>query len=97
MVNTTMGTSHHSLDEKECTRYCHDKGCPHYVERQQGRRTSSSLLIFVEKLYTKNIKLLHNNGMGLSYVEANILIYVILIPFFSAILLWGIIRKGKYG
>lgn len=87
-----MGVSHHRIDDYQCTRYCHDKGCIHY-ERNIG--SNSIFRKTAEKIYSKNIQLLHQNGMGLSYAEANLLIYVVLIPFFSAILLWGIIRKGK--
>lgn len=91
IVNTLMGTSHHGYDENECTRYCHDEGCVHYKERVAENDINKN----IEAIYYGNIKLLHNNGMGLSYAEANILIYVILIPLFSSLLLWGVIRKPK--
>lgn len=88
VVNTIMETSHHIYEKEQCTRYCHDKGCQHSnIKKNFGAGA--------EKLYYANIRLLHNNGLGLSYAGANILIYVVLIPLFSAVLLWGIIRKRK--
>lgn len=101
IVNSIMGTSHHKFEEKRCTRYCHDKGCIHYVDKNrrnsiQGVNSNYTLRLqnWVEKIYMKNIELLHHNRMGLSYAVANILIYVIIIPFLCALLLWNLIRKN---
>ncbi|MGK0389031.1 MAG: hypothetical protein ACI94Y_001765 [Maribacter sp.] len=93
IVNTAMGISYHGYEKEQCTRYCHDRSCQHSTITKEENVDNYPIIASAEKLYYANIRLLHHNGLGLSYAQANILIYVILIPLFSALLLWGIIRK----
>lgn len=74
-----------------CTRYCHNKGCPHTATKYG----EGSMKEGVGKLYADNITWLKNNPWGLTYAEVNIAIYVIGLPGLMALLLWGAIRKGK--
>jgi len=77
----------------QCTRYCHDNGCPHAARKYE--HSKSSMVGWARKIYTGNMRLLRGNSLGMHYSHINILIYVILFPLLFAILLWGAIKKSK--
>ncbi|MFT5619048.1 MAG: hypothetical protein ACI85I_002285, partial [Arenicella sp.] len=47
------------------------------------------------KLYFDNIRLLKNNGLGLTYKEMNLLVYVISYPILVLLLFWNVLPKNK--
>ncbi|MCI4671033.1 MAG: hypothetical protein MRZ79_23045 [Bacteroidia bacterium] len=88
-VNASQPKATHQFDPNKCTRFCHDKGCPHFERRK------NSFPDWAVSLYQSNISMLKNNVFGLSYREANVLLYVLLVPILSLTLLWGLLRKKK--
>ena len=50
---------------------------------------------FTLRLYEKNIALLKENKLGLTYKEINLLIYVVVFPILSGVMLWGVLRKSR--
>lgn len=89
MVNEFSPKPTFEFNEDTCTRFCHNKGCKHYHNKNKDNLSSSILF----ELYKKNISWLKKKPFGLSYQEMNLLIYVILGPILIIFLLWGIIRK----
>ncbi|MEO0471599.1 MAG: hypothetical protein AAF206_18360 [Bacteroidota bacterium] len=78
--------------EAKCSRFCHDRYCPHWKDSTQSVK-SGSFYDLAQQAYDTNILWLRHNGLGLSYAEMNILVYLILFPILSLLLLWGLIRK----
>ncbi|MCI5057825.1 MAG: hypothetical protein MRY83_17055 [Flavobacteriales bacterium] len=85
----------HDYDPNQCSRYCHDKGCYH-IEKKFSDSTGENWFKLGSEVYRKNILLLKNNGLGLSYKEINLLIYVLLLPIIAFLLLFNLVRKWKY-
>lgn len=85
-INECSPSPTHAYDNVDCSRYCHDKGCPHASSFREDHPQLSSY-------YVANIQWLKNNPLGMSYQAINLLIYVILAPLFMLLLFWGLIRK----
>ena len=81
----------HNKIANRCTRYCHDHGCPH-SKRHFSFLLSENLSEKLRVLYCKNIEIL-GRIPGLTYKQANILIYVILFPAFWMALFWIVIGQ----
>ena len=84
-VNSIAPPPTHDRIGARCTRACHDKPCTHF-DREQADQN----LVW---LYTQNIALLKRNGLGLSYKEANLVVYVGVVPMTFFLLLWGVVRR----
>jgi hypothetical protein len=95
IVNETSGPSSIEYRKDKCTRYCHNNTCPHTLDKY--RNHSTPFIISLEKIYYENIHWLKNNGIGLSYKEMNLLLYVGLAPLITGLLFWGAMRKQSYG
>lgn len=89
-VNTCCGPSTLEYQEEQCTRYCHDHGCPHAERKYDGTYRLARL---GKKANEWNIQAMHRNPFGLNYQEANLLVYVLLFPSLMALLLWGALKK----
>ena len=85
-VNECSPSPTHAYDKIDCTRYCHDKGCPHAADFRQDHPQLS-------RYYAANIQWLKKNPLGLSYQAINLLLYVIIAPLLMLLLFWGLIRK----
>ena len=96
VVNSTMNKPTDLLLENQCSRYCHNNGCPHVESKLEKHATQYPMLSRLKGIYDMNIALLHQNGMGMSYQQANLFIYVLLLPSLMVLLLWGALRKRKY-
>lgn len=81
VVNYFSSPPTHEKHSYRCTRYCHDHGCLHVENRYSGLN-NCWMLNAAGALYKGNIALL-GKIPGLTYKQANILIYVICFP-----LLW---------
>ena len=90
-VNEASPTATHCFNSEACTRYCHDHECRHFTARDQEQVIPAAL----QRLYASNITLLQSQPFGLSYRETNLLVYIIILPFFLILGFWGIIRKGN--
>ena len=77
----------------QCSRYCYFKGCPHFAQKST-RDASTGILTpnKIQKWYEAHIRFLKNNPFGLSYRDANLLIYVFLFPIINLILIFKILR-----
>jgi hypothetical protein len=92
VVNETNKTPSTLVNKTQCTRACHNTGCIHFNAKLKDNNESS----FVTRHYStykKNIIWLKNNPFNLSYVQINLLLYVILFPIISIVLLWRLIKK----
>jgi len=90
-INEASATPTHRFNTEACTRYCHDHECRHFTARDQEQVIPTVL----QRLYASNIALLQSQPFGLNYRETNLLVYIIILPFFLILGLWGIIRKGN--
>ncbi len=79
------------LKENECTRYCHNVECPHFLAETKSQTVNPLL----QDLYRQNIEWLRNNPFGISYVEMNIVTYMITLPVLILLLIWGLVRKDR--
>jgi glycine cleavage system regulatory protein len=95
LVNASASEPGTEYLANRCSRYCHNHGCPHIEQKIEMHKGQYPILLKLKSIYDGNIALLHNNGMGLSYQQANLLIYVLLSPALMLILLWLAIRKRK--
>ncbi|MEM1009929.1 MAG: hypothetical protein AAGJ35_13105 [Myxococcota bacterium] len=87
LVNRQAPEPTHQRLETRCSRFCHDRYCPHFEAKTgKGHR-------LLRTLYKKNIALLKANGVGLTYEEANLLVYVVLAPMVLGLLFWLALRK----
>lgn len=90
IVNETSSTTNTSI-KNYCTRACHNKGCTHFNKKRLNKKQNT----FVTKhynTYKNNIIWLKNNPFGLSYVQINLLLYVIVFPIASLYLLWRLLK-----
>jgi hypothetical protein len=94
IVNSVSSKPANAYRANECTRYCHDHGCPHYEKKIAAAKEGSLSLKFYA-LYNWNIRALRQNPFGLSYQEMNIELYVIFFPTLWIILSYFAFRKGK--
>ncbi len=92
IINEISSSPSSTYSSKECTRICHNSGCKHFYEKLKNV-DETSLAITNFSLYKKNIKWLKNNPFGLSYAEMNLLVYVILFPLISILLLIRLLKK----
>lgn len=93
IVNETSMKPSTAVNEAYCTRICHNRGCLHFNKKRLNKNNSG----FVARhygSYKRNIDWLKNNPFSLSYVEINLLLYVILFPVVSVLLLWRLIKKS---
>ena len=90
VVNETSEAPTFSYYSKKCTRYCHNHGCLHVYTKYDIH--SKGYLKAMDSLYKANIQWLKHNGLGLSYAEINLLLYVIVLPLLMLLLLWGAVR-----
>lgn len=81
------------LIAERCTRYCHDHPCPHFAERAVGLNSIPGFN-GMRFLYRKNIELL-GRVPGLTYEQANLLIYVVLLPAAWLTLFWVVIAQRR--
>lgn len=93
LVNASHPKPSHNYQADKCTRYCHDKKCMHFEQKRMLLQQKSKSWVLMYKIYKKNIALLHENRLGLSYYAINLLIYAIGFPLIMTVLLWGAIRK----
>lgn len=84
-VNETVGPSHHRYDAGRCTRYCHDHGCPHVLQRYDFQNDAAAR--FAKQVYDANLRALGRGG--LSYASMNLFVYVVLFPALAGLLLLG--------
>ncbi len=92
LVNETSATPSFSVNKTQCSRACHNTGCIHFNAKLKDNSKAS----FVTKhynTYKKNITWLKNNPFHLSYVQINLLLYVILFPTVSIVLLWRLFKR----
>ena len=92
IVNGVHQTPPTGYLEDKCSRYCHNITCKHAIEKQG---TEKPMTKFTLRLYEKNIALLKENKLGLTYKEINLLIYVVVFPILSGVMLWGVLRKSR--
>lgn len=79
-----------------CSRYCHNHGCPHEIDKYKSKTWIQPYYLPLRKLYFSNINLLHVLGKGgLGYKIINLIVYVSILPLILTMLLWGAIRKKK--
>jgi hypothetical protein len=90
VVNWLAPKPQNSFNPEQCTRYCHNLGCKH-SQSDEGNQFAKS----ARKLYFDNIRLLKNNGLGLTYKEMNLLVYVISYPILVLLLFWNVLPKNK--
>ena len=91
LVNETREVPVREYDPNQCTRYCHDHGCVHSIQKYRYNST-----FFVAKVmpdYYAFIHWLGHNGSGVSYKEMNLALFVGFFPGSIGLLLWGLIRK----
>ena len=91
LVNESQPAAGEEYVEAYCSRYCHSYGCLHF----QMNKAESEFVNGLNDIYVANIHWLKHNPLGLSYVEMNILIYVILFPILFLLLCWGLFRKRR--
>ncbi len=94
LVNWLNPKTENTFNPEKCTRYCHSVNCQH----SQGGKGMKDWSLFAQsmgKLYFSNIRLLKNNGLGLSYQEMNLLIYVIIYPTLVLLLSWNLLPKSR--
>ena len=91
LVNRSSPPPTHHQVTSRCTRYCHDRACPHFASQSQILRFAPYFKEMVI-LYRKNIEIL-GSLPGLTYKQANILIYVIAFPVFWISILCIIVRQ----
>lgn len=84
----------YAIDQNHCTRACHNKGCIHFNKKMLNKHEQNFVTKHFET-YKKNIQWLKNNPFGFSYVEMNLLLYVILFPVLSLFLFWKLIQQKK--
>ncbi len=88
IVNESSEEPTTTYTKGKCTRACHNNLCKHFIELNDDNIVKKNF-----NIYKKNINWLKNNPFGLSYASMNILVYVILFPLFSSILIWRILKK----
>lgn len=81
LINESSEKNTHKFLKEKCTRHCHNISCKHH-------NTTG----FKNYLYQKNILLLKQNNLGLSYKQVNILVYVIGFPLIILLLFFNLIR-----
>ena len=92
LVNETNTTPSFSVNKNQCTRACHSKGCIHFNEKLK-KDSQSSFVTRHYDTYKKNIIWLKNNPFNLSYVQINLLLYVIIFPIVSIVLFWRLLKR----
>ncbi len=94
VVNKQAAAPTHARRAAECTRYCHDHGCPH--ASNPGEHQQIRTLAFA--LYHANVRLLQEQPW-MSYREINLFVYVLLWPlliaFLAALLVYRARRKAR--
>ena len=95
IVNVTSSSPTDQYIKERCTRYCHNKGCPHFRKNFSTYQDESPFFRSLHQLYWANIKALKQNGLGLTYQEVNLLLYVVIFPCVTVLLTWGALRKQK--
>lgn len=93
VVNESASSATHQYLKERCTRHCHDKGCPHFQENFSTYQEQLPFADDFRQLYRENIQALKENSLGLNYRQINLLIYVVLFPLISLLLVWGAWRK----
>lgn len=93
IVNSSLPKPSTKQNTQQCTRYCHNHSCLHFNQRFVKVKENIPDAEKLRKLYVGNIQWLHQNGIGLSYQNANLFIYVVLFPCLSLLLIWGLLRK----
>lgn len=78
--------------KEQCSRYCHDKGCPHF---QTNVKEGNRITLFFHAYHENVIQLLKNNPFGVSYKMMNILVFVIFFPFLILSLLYLNIKHSR--
>ena len=85
------GEATHEYSEEQCTRYCHDRDCPH-----------SNATGFLKKNHDGIIESLGSAPGGTTYQAANLLVFVVVIPviwlslyFMNAFFVWQIRRLKR--
>jgi len=94
IVNESMSTPKWEYTETKCSRYCHNKGCSHTIDKYNSDDLTETQ-VKMARLYNANIVWLKKNPLGLSYQAMNILLYVIVFPLLLYLLLWGLVRPLK--
>ncbi|MBC7861382.1 MAG: hypothetical protein IAF38_00325 [Bacteroidia bacterium] len=95
LVNSFSPQATFSYKKENCTRYCHNNGCPHF-EKKMADVKPGSLKSKAFDFYCWNIEALKNNPLDLSYAEMNILVYVLFFPLSSVFLFRFLVRKKKH-
>lgn len=88
-INGYGATPTHGFDPEVCTRYCHDHECRHFMAMNKEQAVPPVL----HRVYDSNIAWLQSRPFGLGYQEANILLYIIVLPIFLVLGLWGVIHR----
>ena len=92
IVNKVNQVPSDEFSETQCSRYCHNVACKHANEKFETEKQMGRI---IHSFYKKNIALLKENKLGLTYKEINLLIYVFAFPALSGIMLWGVLRKSR--
>ena len=92
VINTTYNKPTTIYYAKSCTRACHNKTCKHFNIKLEDK-SDSSLAVHYFYLYKKNIEWLKNNHLGLSYVQMNLLLYVLLFPTLCIVLIIRLLKS----
>ena len=79
--------------DNSCTRYCHNVNCPHFQQNFKQYEHTLPMANTLRTLYSSNIQALKQNGLGMSYKQVNLFIYVFGFPLITIALAWGAFRK----
>lgn len=91
LVNENMPKVSASYNSSQCSRACHDSHCLHF-EKKLKDASYDAIPKRYFGVYQKTMYWLKHNPFGLSYVEMNMLVYVILFPLCFVILLWKLLQ-----
>jgi len=87
-INASAPPPTGSYSPTHCTRYCAAHGCRH------ATRANSPAYFRLRPLYVATVRGLHAGGAG-SYVLANILVYLLLLPGLLVWLTYGALRDAR--
>ncbi|MEM8526723.1 MAG: hypothetical protein AAGG68_18935 [Bacteroidota bacterium] len=92
VVNFTGKNPTHEYSKDHCTRYCHDRHCPHFKAKVVDK---NSLALNIQPAYQTAIRALKYNPIGLSYTTINLLVFVLGFPVLIFFLSFNLWRKWK--
>ncbi|BDD05698.1 hypothetical protein [Aureibacter tunicatorum] len=96
LVNEIAAPQISAFEESKCTRYCHNVVCKHQLIKHGDAEHGNLFWKVMFSLYRKNILMLRENPLGLTYEQMNLLVYVIIVPAIALLLLINLLRKN-YG